>query len=73
MKHHFIFVGLAGVDSDIDRAACEIAAVLSSYLNRHGLLSPSRQALSPNMAGQLPTSLNTRRLIPGPLRESIAP
>lgn len=59
---------MAGVGTDIDRTAYEIAAVLSAYLARNGLISPSRQALTPNMAGQLPTTLNTRRIVPAPLR-----
>lgn len=64
---------LAGVSSDIDRTAFETAAVLSSYLARNGLLDPSRRAQNPNMAGQLPSGINTRRILPAPVRDHVAP
>ncbi len=68
-----VLAGLPGVSSDIDRTAYEIAAVLSAYLSRNGMLSPSRQALTPNLAGQLPTTVNTRRIVPAPLRDTFVP
>jgi hypothetical protein len=64
---------MSGVGTDIDRTAHEIAAVLSAYLSRNGLLSRSRPALTPNMAGQLPSTMNTRRVIPAPVRDVISP
>lgn len=68
-----VLAGLPGVSTDIDRTAYEIAAVLSAYLSRNGLLSPSRQALTPNIAGQIPTTLNTRRIVPAPVRDTLVP
>lgn len=68
-----LLAGMAGVSTDIDRTAYEIAAVISAYLARQGLLSPSRAALTPNMAGHLPTTLNTRRMIPAPVRDTVNP
>lgn len=65
--------GMSGVGTDIDRTAHEIAAVLSAYLSRNGLLSRSRPALTPNMAGQLPSAVNTRRVLPAPVRDAITP
>ena len=59
---------LPGVSTDIDRTSYEIAAVLSVYLERHGLLGRSRQAIHPRMKGQLPTMINLDRAIPAPLR-----
>ncbi|MFM8459562.1 MAG: DUF4410 domain-containing protein [Planctomycetia bacterium] len=64
---------MAGVSSDMDRTAHEIAAVLSAYLSRNGLLSPSRQALTPNIAGQLPTTINACRIVPAPVRHGLSP
>lgn len=64
---------MAGVGGDMDRTAHEIAAVLSAYLSRNDLLSPSRQALTPNMAGQLPTTFNVRRIAPAPVRHGLSP
>lgn len=63
--------GLPGVSTDIDRTAYEIAAVLSAYLSRNGLLDPSRQAVAPNFAGQIPTTVNPRRIVPAPVRNAI--
>ncbi|MDX2079993.1 MAG: DUF4410 domain-containing protein [Terrimicrobiaceae bacterium] len=62
---------LAGVSSDVDRTAYEIAAVLSSYLSRNRLLSPDRTPLTPNMAGELPTTINPRRILPAPVRDQL--
>jgi len=59
---------LPGVNTDIDRTSYEIAAVLSLYLQSNGLLDSSRVAILPNMKGQLPSTLNLSRAIPGPLR-----
>lgn len=59
---------LPGVSTDIDRTSYEIAAVLSSYLQSQGLLDSSRRAISPNMKGRLPTTVNASRIIPAPLR-----
>ncbi len=64
---------LAGVSTDIDRTAHETAAVLSTYLARNGLLDSSRRAQNPNMAGQLPSGINTRRIVPAPIRDQVAP
>ncbi len=62
---------MSGVSTDIDRTAYEIAAVLSAYLSRNGLRS--RSTLSPNIAGQLPSTFNTRRILPAPVRDTINP
>jgi hypothetical protein len=59
---------LPGVSSDIERTAYEISAVLSVYLQRNGLLDPSRRAITPNMRGQMPTTVNVNRAVPAPLR-----
>jgi len=59
---------LPGVSTDIDRTSYEIAAVLSVYLQKNGLLGPSRTPIQPNMRGQLPTTVNLNRAIPAPLR-----
>jgi hypothetical protein len=64
-----LFGSLAGVNSDIDRTAFEIAATLSAYLSRLGLLDPTRQALAPNMAGRTPSTFNSRRMLPAAIRE----
>jgi hypothetical protein len=62
--------GLPGVSTDIDRTSYEIAAVISAYLERNGLLDPSRRAIQPNMKGQMPSTLNPNRAIPAPLRSA---
>lgn len=59
---------LAGVSTDVERTAYETAAVLSAYLRRNGLHDPSRRAVEPNMRGQAPSTVNTRRAMPAPLR-----
>lgn len=59
---------LPGVSTDIDRTSYEIAAVVSSYLQSRGLHDPSRRTISPNMKGRLPSTLNTARAVPAPLR-----
>jgi Domain of unknown function (DUF4410) len=59
---------LPGVSSDIDRTSYEISAVISAYLQRNGLLDASRRAISPNMRGQVPTTMNLNRAVPAPLR-----
>lgn len=62
---------LAGVNSDIERTAFETAAVLSSYLASNGLLDSARRVEVPRMTGHVPTSVNTRRMIPGPIRDHV--
>lgn len=59
---------LPGVNSDIDRTAYEISAMLSAYLQAHRLLAPNRTAIQPRMKGQLPTTIDPARAIPAPLR-----
>lgn len=59
---------LPGVSSDIDRTSYEIAAVLSAYLQRNGLLDDSRTPVSPKMKGSMPSSVNLGRAVPAPLR-----
>lgn len=59
---------LPGVSTDIDRTSYEIAAVVSAYLQRNGLLDPSRAAIQPNMKGRMPSTLNASRAVPAPLR-----
>lgn len=59
---------LPGVSSDIDRTSYEIAAVLSAYLQRNGLLDSRRVAIQPNMKGRTPSTLNLNRAVPAPLR-----
>jgi hypothetical protein len=61
---------LPGVSSDIDRTSYEIAAVVSVYLQNNGLLESSRTAITPNMRGQLPTTVNLNRAVPAPLRST---
>lgn len=63
-----VLASLPGVSTDIDRTSYEIAAVLSLYLQQHGLLGHSRTPISPNMKGELPTTVNLSRAIPAPLR-----
>ena len=63
-----VMSSLPGVSSDIDRTSYEIAAVLSVYLQKNGLLGPSRTPIQPHMRGQLPTTVNLNRAIPAPLR-----
>jgi hypothetical protein len=60
---------LGGVNTDIDRTAHEIAATLSAYLSRLGLLDPTRQALAPRKVGQIPATFNSRRMVPAAMRE----
>lgn len=59
---------MPGVSSDIDRTSYEIAATVSQYLQRHGLLSSSRVPIVPNRKGELPSTINLDRAIPAPLR-----
>jgi hypothetical protein len=59
---------LPGVSSDIDRTSYEIAAVLSAYLQRNGLLDRSRVAIAPRKKGEAPSTLNLNRAVPAPLR-----
>ncbi len=65
-----VLSSLPGVSSDIDRTSYEIAAVVSVYLQRQGLLGSSRTAISPNMRGKLPTTVNLNRAVPAPLRSA---
>jgi len=65
-----VMSSLPGVSSDIDRTAYEISAVVSVYLQNNGLLESSRTAISPNLRGQLPTTVNLNRAVPAPLRSS---
>ncbi|GAT34371.1 hypothetical protein TSACC_22796 [Terrimicrobium sacchariphilum] len=62
---------LPGVSSDVDRTAYETAAVLSTYLANQGLLSRSRQQVTPNFAGQVPSGFNVRRALPTPVRDAM--
>lgn len=62
---------LPGVSSDVDRTAYETAAVLSTYLANQGLLGKSRQRVTPNFAGQVPSSFNARRALPTPVRDAM--
>lgn len=64
---------LPGVSSDVDRTAYETAAVLSTYLANHGLLGKSRQKVTPNFAGRVPSSFNVRRALPTPVRDAMDP
>ncbi len=64
---------LPGVSSDVDRTAYETAAVLSTYLASQGLLSSSRQQVTPNFAGSVPSSFNVRRALPTPVRDAMDP
>ena len=63
-----VLSSLPGVSSDIDRTSYEIAAVLSAYLQRNGLLDSRRVAIQPNMRGRAPSTLNLNRAVPAPLR-----
>lgn len=62
---------LPGVSSDVDRTAYETSAVLSTYLAQNGLLSPERQMIRPNFAGQVPSSFNPQRALPAPVRDAM--
>lgn len=62
---------LPGVSSDVDRTAYETAAVLSTYLANQGLLGKSRQRVTPNFAGHVPSSFNARRALPTPVRDAM--
>ncbi len=59
---------LPGVSSDVERTSYETSAVISAYLERNGLLASDRKAISPNMKGKLPKTMNLNRAIPAPLR-----
>lgn len=63
-----VLSGLPGVSTDVERTSYETAAVISAYLERLGLLDRSRISISPNMKGQLPSTVNLSRAIPEPLR-----
>lgn len=65
-----VLSSLPGVSSDIDRTSYEIAAVVSVYLQRQGLLGSSRTAITPNMRGKLPSTVNFNRAVPAPLRSA---
>lgn len=65
-----VLAGLPGVNTDIDRTSYEIAAVVSVYLQRNGLLGASRTPISPNIAGQMPSTLNLNRAVPAPMRDN---
>jgi len=63
---------LPGVSTDIERTSYEIAAVVSSFLQSQGLQDPSRRAINPNMKGRLPTTVNTARIVPEPIRNQVS-